>query len=94
MKSFSTDHMHRSHIPKFEPKLPKIDFFYLFSDSLVLAENELKKAFWNCISTLEDIKIYFGAKGKNIFISLWAGAKKKCHPGGGKKIFFSSFFVR
>ena len=94
MKSFGTDHMPRSHIPKFEPKLPKTDFFYLFSDSLVLAENELKKAFWNCISTLEYIKIYFGAKGEKIFISAWAGGKKKSHPGGGKKNFFSSFFVR
>ena len=94
MKSFGTDHMPRSHIPKFEPKLPKMDFFYLFSDSLVLAENELKNAFWNCISTLEYIKIYFGAKGEKIFISAWAGAKKKFNPGGGKKNFFSSFFVR
>ena len=60
MKSFGTDHTPRSHIPEFEPKLRKIDFFYIFSDSLVSAENELKEAFRNCISTLEDIIIYFG----------------------------------
>ena len=45
MKSFGTDHTPRSHITKSERKLSKMDIFYLFSDSLVLAENELKKAF-------------------------------------------------
>ena len=45
MKSFGTDHTPSSHIPKFEPKPRKIDFFYIFSDSLVSAENELKEAF-------------------------------------------------
>ena len=44
MKLFGTDHTPRSHIPKFELKLPKMDLFYVFSDSLVLAENELKEA--------------------------------------------------
>ena len=92
MKSIGTDHTPRSHITKFEPKLSKMDIFYVFSDSLVLAENELKKAFLNCISTLEDIKIYFGANGKKIFISAWAGAKKKSIPGGSKKKFFFIFF--
>ena len=36
MKLFGTDHTPRSHIPKFEPKLLKMDLFYVFSDSLVL----------------------------------------------------------
>ena len=92
MKSFGTDHTPRSHITKFERKLSKMDIFYLFSDSLVLAENELKKAFWNCISTLEDIKIYFGANGKKIFISAWAGDKKNLTQEAAKKKFF--FFFR
>ena len=89
MKSFGTDHTPRSHITKSERKLSKMDIFYLVSDSLVLAENELKKAFWNCISALEDIKIYFGAKGEKIFISAWAGAKKNLTQEVEKKIFFS-----
>ena len=33
MKLFGTDHTPRSHIPKFEPKLLKMDLFYVFSDS-------------------------------------------------------------
>ena len=49
MKSFGNEHTSTSHIPKFAPKLPKMDFFYIFSDSVV---NELKEAFWSCISTL------------------------------------------
>ena len=45
MKLFGTYHTPRDHIPKSEPKLSKLDFFYIFSGSLVLAENELKEAF-------------------------------------------------
>ena len=57
MKSFSTYHTPRSHIPKFESKLPKIDFFYIFSDSLVLAE----KSFWKLYK-------YFGRYNNIIWV--------------------------
>lgn len=37
-----------------------MDFFNIFSDSLFLGQNELKEAFWNYVSTLKEIKVYFG----------------------------------
>ena len=36
--------------------------------------------------------IFYEAKEKKLFVSIWPGVKKKSHAGGLQKMFFSYFF--